>query len=281
MVATAQCDENGSIDVFTPTVQAQPDGVHIDIEVPAGSNIGFIVQDCCGFNAVDGSFVVPVPPGPMPVACLIGDQDPGDDSLFRDISVVDHLGAYVPGSLDCAGANGASALVTSGHPRGPIRSQRRRHRSRGSARVTNSCRSASNAVRRRSSWCGAIVSTSRGSSWNPRTAVGVQMASRAARARASATTTEPPRTHRWSRSCAPCIEAAVRRNGPRSNRVAVVRPTQSHHQLGRSRVRPGPQSVSGSGSSRIGFSLPWKAAGMPKGELQLCDPPGPPWVLLP
>jgi hypothetical protein len=109
MVARVQCAENGSIDVVTPMVQAQPDGVHIDVEVPGGSNIGFIVQDCCGFNAEDGSFVVPIPPGPMPVACLIGDQDPGDDSLFRDISVVDHLGAYVPESLDCAGATGVGS----------------------------------------------------------------------------------------------------------------------------------------------------------------------------
>jgi hypothetical protein len=60
-VARVQCGEDGSIDVLTPTVQAQPDGVHIEVEVPAGSNVGFAVRNCCGFNAEDGSFVVPVP----------------------------------------------------------------------------------------------------------------------------------------------------------------------------------------------------------------------------
>lgn len=106
-VARVRCDEQGTTTILTPTVQAQPDGVHIDVEVPAGSNIGFIVHGCCGFNAEDASFVVPIPPGPMPVACLIGaEQDPGDDSLYRDIRVVDVLDAYVPGSLDCTGATG-------------------------------------------------------------------------------------------------------------------------------------------------------------------------------
>jgi hypothetical protein len=105
-VAQVQCGEDGSIKVLTPTVQAQKDGVHIHVEVPAGSNIGFAVGNCCGFNAEDAQFVVPVAPGPMPVGCLIGDQDAGDDSLYREIRVVDLLGAYVPVRLECVGATG-------------------------------------------------------------------------------------------------------------------------------------------------------------------------------
>jgi hypothetical protein len=108
-VARVRCDHDGSINVITPTVQAQPDGVHIDVEVPAGSNLGFIVHGCCGFNADEGSFVVPIPPGRMPVACLVGDQDPGDDSLYQDIIVVDHLGAYIPEELACVGARGVGS----------------------------------------------------------------------------------------------------------------------------------------------------------------------------
>ena len=118
-VARVQCDEEGTTTILTPTVQAQPDGVHIDVEVPAGSNIGFIVHDCCGFNAEDASFVVPIPPGPMPVACLVGaEQDPGDDSLYRDIRVVDLLGAFVPGDHTCAGATGVGSGDV-GLPAGP------------------------------------------------------------------------------------------------------------------------------------------------------------------
>ena len=106
-VAEVRCDEEGTTTILTPTVQAQPDGVHIEVDVPAGSNIGFIVHDCCGFNAEDANFVVPISPGPMPVACLIGaEQDPGDDSLYSDIRVVDLLGAYVPGLPECSGGTG-------------------------------------------------------------------------------------------------------------------------------------------------------------------------------
>jgi hypothetical protein len=109
-VARVQCDGDGSTKILTSTVQAQPDGVHIDVEVPPGSNIGFIVQNCCGFNAEDASFVVPIPPGPMPVACLIGaEQDPGDNSLYRDIRVVDLVGAYAPARLDCNDASGVGS----------------------------------------------------------------------------------------------------------------------------------------------------------------------------
>ena len=118
-VARVQCDEEGITTILTPTVQAQPDGVHIDVEVPAGSNIGFIVHDCCGFNAEDANFVVPIPPGPMPVACLVGaEQDPGDDSLYRDIRVVDLLGAFVTGDHTCAGATGVGSGDV-GLPAGP------------------------------------------------------------------------------------------------------------------------------------------------------------------
>lgn len=95
--------------MLTRTVQAQPDGVHIEVEVPAGSNIGFVVKNCCGFNAEDALFVVPIPPGTMPVGCLVGDQDAGDDSLYVEIRVVDDRGAYVPGTLDCDDASGVGS----------------------------------------------------------------------------------------------------------------------------------------------------------------------------
>jgi hypothetical protein len=124
-VAGVKCGEDGSMSILTPTVQAQSDGVHIDVEVPAGSELGFIVGECCGFNAEEGSFVVPVPPGPMHVGCLTRDQDAGDDSLYREIRVVDHLGAYVPGMLDCDDATGVgSGDVGASAGRDPIAAAR-------------------------------------------------------------------------------------------------------------------------------------------------------------
>jgi hypothetical protein len=109
VIARVRCGKDGSTRVLTSTVQAQPDGVHIEVEVPLGSNIGFSVQDCCGFNAEDAPFVVPIPPGPMPVGCLIGDQDPGDDSLYHEIRVVDEEGAYISDELSCEGATGVGS----------------------------------------------------------------------------------------------------------------------------------------------------------------------------
>jgi len=114
------------MDILTPTVQARSDGVHIEVEVPAGSNVGFVVRNCCGFNAEDGSFVVPVPPGSMRVGCLIGVRDDaGDDSLYREIRVVDLLGAYVPGMLGCDNATGVgSGDVGASAGRDPIEAAR-------------------------------------------------------------------------------------------------------------------------------------------------------------
>jgi hypothetical protein len=109
VIARVRCDEDGSTTVLTPTVQAQPDGVHIEVEARVGSNIGFSVQNCCGFNAEDALFIVPMPPGPMPVGCLKGDQDPGDDSLYHEIRVVDEERAYISDELRCEGATGAGS----------------------------------------------------------------------------------------------------------------------------------------------------------------------------
>ena len=113
VVASVRCEADGTTEILTPTVQAQPDGVHIDVQVRTGVDLAFIVADCCGFNAEDGPFVVSSPPGRMRVACLRArDQDAGDDSLYREIEVVDERSAYVPFELSCRDAQG----VGSGDP---------------------------------------------------------------------------------------------------------------------------------------------------------------------
>lgn len=108
-VAQVQCDEDGSTTILTPMVQAQPDGVYIAVDVPTGSELGFSVHGCCGFNAEDGPFVVPIAPGPMRVACTTFDADTGDDSLYRELQVVDEEGVFVSGEIQCEGATGVGS----------------------------------------------------------------------------------------------------------------------------------------------------------------------------
>jgi hypothetical protein len=97
-----------STTVLTPVVQAQPDGVHIDVEANASANLAFVFPGN-GRNAEDGPFISTHPPGEMLVACLAPDDDPGDDSLYEVITVVDQHGYYLEQSMTCAGAEGVWA----------------------------------------------------------------------------------------------------------------------------------------------------------------------------
>lgn len=100
-VAKVRCRTDGSTQVLTPTVQAQRDGVHIDVRIPPGTDLAFVVRGSGGRNAEDGPFVFPVPPGRMEVACLDDEQDAGADSLYHPMTVVDDLGVYVQTALGC------------------------------------------------------------------------------------------------------------------------------------------------------------------------------------
>ena len=101
-VAQVRCGPDGSTKVETPTVQARPDGVHVDVLVPPDSELAFIVWESGGRNAEDGPFVFPVPPGRMHVACLDPyEDDAGDDSLYRSIEVVDMNAVYVDATMRC------------------------------------------------------------------------------------------------------------------------------------------------------------------------------------
>jgi hypothetical protein len=106
-VAEVRCSRDGSTEIRTPIVQAQANGVHIDVRVPAHADLAFIVKESGGRNAEDGPFVFAVPPGRIHVACLDGyRQDPGDDSLYLPIQVVDDEGVYVDATLSCENGEG-------------------------------------------------------------------------------------------------------------------------------------------------------------------------------
>jgi hypothetical protein len=107
-VARIRCGADAATDVETPVVQAQADGVHIRVRVPPGADLAFIVGGVGGDDAEAGPFVFAVPPGEMKVACLDPyRQDPGDDSLYRTVEIVDQEGVYVDASMSCA-AEGVS-----------------------------------------------------------------------------------------------------------------------------------------------------------------------------
>jgi hypothetical protein len=109
-VAQVRCSRDGSTEIGTPIVQAQANGVHIDVLVPANADLALIVKEWGGRNAEDGPFVFAVPPGRMRVACLDPyRQDPGDDSLYRSIEVVDDEGVYVDATMSCENREGVGA----------------------------------------------------------------------------------------------------------------------------------------------------------------------------
>lgn len=114
-VARIRCGADGTTEVETPIVQAQANGVHIDVQVPANAELAFIVKESGGRNAEDGPFVFAVAPGEMNVACLDYEQDPGDDSIYRTVKIVDDEGVYVDGTMSCQ-AEG----VGSSEPGGPM-----------------------------------------------------------------------------------------------------------------------------------------------------------------
>jgi hypothetical protein len=113
-VAQVRCGRDGSTEIRTPIVQAQPDGVHIKVRAPPEADLAFIVKESGGRNAEDGLFVLAVAPGRMHVACLDPyRKDPGRDSLYRSIEVVDDEGVYVDATMSCESAQGVGMSTPS------------------------------------------------------------------------------------------------------------------------------------------------------------------------
>jgi hypothetical protein len=124
-VAEVRCGRDGSTEIRTPIVQAQADGVHINVLVPPHANLAFIVKESGGRNAEDGPFVFAVPPGEMNVACLEAyQQDPGDDSLYRIIEIVDEEGVYVDATMTCEGRGVAGSEPSVSLGTGPVEAAR-------------------------------------------------------------------------------------------------------------------------------------------------------------
>jgi hypothetical protein len=95
------CTEDGDTRLWTPVVEVQPDGVHLDIENRAGEPTSFF-----GF-ALDVSEgrheeVVNEPPGKMRVACYPYSQHESDAKPVRyDLELVDPQGHWISTELEC------------------------------------------------------------------------------------------------------------------------------------------------------------------------------------
>lgn len=111
------CTEDGDTRLWTPVVEVQPDGVHLDIENRAGETTSFF-----GFAVDVGEGrhkeVVTVPPGKMKVACYPYSQHESDTKPVRfDLELVDPEGHWISTETECEpGSMGESTIGDFAYP---------------------------------------------------------------------------------------------------------------------------------------------------------------------
>jgi hypothetical protein len=109
-VATIVCDETGTT-IETPSVRAQPDGVHVVVDNRTGVDPGFSARFADGRghgdNAPPGTseHVLDAPPGTLEIGCYAGEHGSGEPDL-RALEVVDVDGFYRSTALDCESSSG-------------------------------------------------------------------------------------------------------------------------------------------------------------------------------
>jgi hypothetical protein len=95
------CTEDGGTRLWTPVVEVQADGVHLDIENRAGEGTSFFGLS---LDVDEGRHeeVVSAPPGRMRVACYPYSQHESDKRPIRyDLELVDPQGHWVSTELEC------------------------------------------------------------------------------------------------------------------------------------------------------------------------------------
>jgi hypothetical protein len=106
-VLRIRCGTEGA-EVLTPDVVAQPDGVHVEVENPAGAaSLAFalaVSPDGSSFSGtlVDAGRVWPIDPGEFFVECLEMPSDVYLGLRTARFEVVDPNGFWVPGTPECA-----------------------------------------------------------------------------------------------------------------------------------------------------------------------------------
>jgi hypothetical protein len=123
-----RCDETG-IEVLTPVVAAQPDGLHVqarvsglrdpEIELRSEAQPGFAWWS--GSSGVDGEFVRDVHVGAAIVHCESGPgQSDGPEDFEARFEIVDPDGHFVEYGLDCRDAETIASVPTSDQAPDPI-----------------------------------------------------------------------------------------------------------------------------------------------------------------
>lgn len=118
-VARIVCSEDGTR-VETPTVRAQPDGVHVTVDNRLGFHTGFSMRfengGGGGRNAPRGesAHVLSAPPGRLEIGCYT-DRDALAPDL-QALRVVDPTGIYRSTELDCERIVGENVDFASGTP---------------------------------------------------------------------------------------------------------------------------------------------------------------------
>jgi hypothetical protein len=95
------CTEDGGTRLWTPVVEVQPDGVHVDVENRAGEPTSFFGLSV---DVDEGRHkaVVSEPPGRLRVACYPYSQHESDKKPVRyDLELVDPEGHWVSTDLEC------------------------------------------------------------------------------------------------------------------------------------------------------------------------------------
>jgi hypothetical protein len=95
------CTEDGGTRLWTPVVEVQADGVHVDVDNRAGDQVSI---DGFPLDVVEGRHmaVVRTPPGRMKVACNPFSQHGGDKKPVKyDLELVDPEDLWVSSELEC------------------------------------------------------------------------------------------------------------------------------------------------------------------------------------
>ena len=95
------CTEDGDTRLWTPVVEVQADGVHLDVDNRAGEPTSFFGL---GLDVDEGRHeeVVNEPPGRMRVACYPYSEHESDTKPVRyDLELVDPQGHWVSTELEC------------------------------------------------------------------------------------------------------------------------------------------------------------------------------------
>ncbi|MGH2698004.1 MAG: hypothetical protein ACRDJL_02230 [Actinomycetota bacterium] len=96
------CTRDGGTRLWTPVVEVQPDGVHVDVDNRAGEPAGFYGLGTLDVGEGRHKVVISEPPGGMRVACDPHSRHESDKKPVRyDLELVDPQNHWITTELEC------------------------------------------------------------------------------------------------------------------------------------------------------------------------------------